>query len=187
MRKKNREIREPVQGIQTIRSFKKKKKWTEKRQKTYKVIQENSGNWRTGFVTLQGFNEFPSQMKAHPHQDTIFRYFRKVETSGRFYKRPVKMGNGPPKKDQCYSATRKKEILPLVITWITCGSWRHHAAAAAKSLQLCPTLCDPRDGSPPGSVVPGILQARTLGGLLFPSPMHESEKWKWSRSVVSNS
>ena len=36
------------------------------------------------------------------------------------------------------------------------------AAAAAKSLQLCPTLCDPIDGSPPGSPVPGILQARIL-------------------------
>ena len=36
------------------------------------------------------------------------------------------------------------------------------AAAAAKSLQLSPTLCGPRDGSPPGSPVPGILQARTL-------------------------
>jgi len=36
------------------------------------------------------------------------------------------------------------------------------AAAAAKSLQSCPTLCDPRDGSPPGSPVPRILQARTL-------------------------
>ena len=36
------------------------------------------------------------------------------------------------------------------------------AAAAAKSLQLCPTLCDPIDGSPPGSPVPEILQARTL-------------------------
>ena len=35
-------------------------------------------------------------------------------------------------------------------------------AAAAKSLQLCPTLCDPVDGSPPGSPIPGILQARTL-------------------------
>ena len=35
-------------------------------------------------------------------------------------------------------------------------------ATAAKSLQLCPTLCDPIDGSPPGSSVPGILQARTL-------------------------
>ena len=36
------------------------------------------------------------------------------------------------------------------------------AAAAAKSLQSCPTLCDPIDGSPPGSLIPGILQARTL-------------------------
>ena len=36
------------------------------------------------------------------------------------------------------------------------------AAAAAKSLQSCPTLCDPIDGSPPGSPVPGILQARIL-------------------------
>ena len=36
------------------------------------------------------------------------------------------------------------------------------AAAAVKSLQSCPTLCDPIDGSPPGSSVPGILQARSL-------------------------
>ena len=51
------------------------------------------------------------------------------------------------------------------------------AAAAAKLLQSCPTLCDPIDCSPPGSAVPGILQARTLeSGLPFPSPMHESEK-----------
>ena len=42
--------------------------------------------------------------------------------------------------------------------------WLNHsyAAAAAKSLQSCPTLCNPIDGSPPGSPVPGILQARTL-------------------------
>ena len=38
----------------------------------------------------------------------------------------------------------------------------HAAAAAAKSLQSCPTLCNPRDGSPPGSPIPGILQARTM-------------------------
>ena len=37
-----------------------------------------------------------------------------------------------------------------------------HTAAAAKSLQSCPTLCDPIDGSPPGSTIPGILQARKL-------------------------
>ena len=49
--------------------------------------------------------------------------------------------------------------------------------ATAKSLQSCPTLCDSIEGSPPGSPVPGILQARThWSGLPFPSPVHESEK-----------
>ena len=42
------------------------------------------------------------------------------------------------------------------------NSLNGHIAAAAKSLQLCPTLCDPKDGSPPGSSIPGILQARIL-------------------------
>ena len=40
--------------------------------------------------------------------------------------------------------------------------WNTAAAAAAKSLQSCPTLCDPIDSSPPGSPIPGTLQARTL-------------------------
>ena len=42
------------------------------------------------------------------------------------------------------------------------SSLTHGVLAAAKSLQSCPTLCDPIDGSPPGSPVPGILQARIL-------------------------
>ena len=42
------------------------------------------------------------------------------------------------------------------------------AAVAAKSLQLCPTVCDPIDGSPPGSSIPGILQARTLEWVAIP-------------------
>ena len=47
--------------------------------------------------------------------------------------------------------------------WINSGAFvQWPTAAAAKSLQLCPTLCDPIDSSPPGSPVPGILQARTL-------------------------
>ena len=49
------------------------------------------------------------------------------------------------------------------------------AATAAKSLQLCPTLCDPRDGSPPGSATPGILQARTLEWVAISF----SSAWKW--------
>ena len=48
------------------------------------------------------------------------------------------------------------------------------AAAAAESLQSCPTLCDPRDSSPSGSPVTGILQIRTLEWV--PSPMYEGEK-----------
>ena len=56
---------------------------------------------------------------------------------------------------------------------------------AAKSLQLCPTLCDPIDGSPPGSPVPGILQARTLEWVAI--PFSNAWKWKWSRSVMSDS
>ena len=50
------------------------------------------------------------------------------------------------------------------------------AAAAAKSLQSCPTLCDPIDGSPPGSVIPGILQARTLEWVAI--SFSNARKWK---------
>ena len=50
------------------------------------------------------------------------------------------------------------------------------AAAAAKSLQSCPTLCNPIDGSPPGSAVPGFSRQEHWSGLPFPSLMHESEK-----------
>ena len=46
--------------------------------------------------------------------------------------------------------------------WTKCGPYTQWNTAAAKSLQSCLTLCDPTDGSPPGSPVPGILQARTL-------------------------
>ena len=53
------------------------------------------------------------------------------------------------------------------------------AAAAAKSLQSCPTLCDPRDGSPPGSSIPGILQARTLEWVAISF----SNAWKWKVKV----
>ena len=57
----------------------------------------------------------------------------------------------------------------------------------AKSLQSCPTLCDPIDGSHQAPPSLGFSRQAHWSGLSFPSPMHESEKWKWSRSVVSNS
>ena len=53
------------------------------------------------------------------------------------------------------------------------------AASDAKSLQSCPTLCDPIDASPPGSVVPGILQARTLEWVAISF----SNAWKWKVKV----
>ena len=61
-----------------------------------------------------------------------------------------------------------------------------YAAAAAKLLQSCPTLCDPiaANQAPPSL---GFSRQEHWSGLPFPSPMHESEKWKGSRSVVSNS
>ena len=55
------------------------------------------------------------------------------------------------------------------------------AAAAAKLLQSCPTLCDPIDSSPPGSPIPGILQARTLEWVAISF----SNAWKWKVKVKS--
>ena len=74
--------------------------------------------------------------------------------------------------------------------------WDIAAAAAAKSLQSCLTLCDPRDGSPPGSSIPGILQARTLEWVAISEPhvnsttnivpfvrVHSREKYYFSLSL----
>jgi len=63
------------------------------------------------------------------------------------------------------------------VNW--CSLYGEQYATAAKSLQLCPTLCDPRDGSPPGSPVPGILQARTLEWVAISF----SNAWKWKVNV----
>ena len=57
--------------------------------------------------------------------------------------------------------------------------WPNGHAAAAKSLQLCPTLCGPIDGNPPGSPIPGILQARTLEWIAISF----SNAWKWKVKV----
>ena len=66
--------------------------------------------------------------------------------------------------------------------WLSIASHGYRAAAAAaKSLQSCPTLCDPIDGSSPGSPVPGILQARTLEWVAISF----SNAWKWKVKVKS--
>ena len=62
-----------------------------------------------------------------------------------------------------------------------CSIVQKLSTATAKSLQSCPTLCDPIDGSPPGSFVPGILQARTLEWVAISF----SNAWKWKGKVKS--
>ena len=59
------------------------------------------------------------------------------------------------------------------------------AAAAAESLQSCPTLCGPIDGSPPGSPVPGILQARTLEWVAISFSSHKLGGLKKEKFIVS--
>ena len=67
-----------------------------------------------------------------------------------------------------------------VVCWCALGMMGNHLAAA-KSLQLCPTLCDPIDGSPPGSPVPGVLQARILKWVAISF----FNAWKWKVKVNS--
>ena len=61
------------------------------------------------------------------------------------------------------------DLIHSVLFFDNLANYNHDQAAAAKSLQSCPTLCDPTDGSPPGSPVPGILQAGTVewGAIAF--------------------
>ena len=72
----------------------------------------------------------------------------------------IKISEGELKQ---YPETEESPLLVLGASVLPLDSTAAAAAAAAaKSLRSCPTLCDPIDGSPPGSPVPGILQARTL-------------------------
>ena len=80
----------------------------------------------------------------------------------------------------------RQASLSFTISWsCSCplSRWCHpivlSSAAAAKSIQLCPTLCDPRDGSLPGFPIPGILQARTLEWVAISF----SNVWKWKVKV----
>ena len=93
------------------------------------------------------------------------------------------------RKDWCYQPTVHHPPRKYVPTWSygDLGDYTlNHSPsqtfpAAAKSLQLCPTLCDPIDSSPPGSPVPGILQARTVEWVAISF----SNAWKWKVKVKS--
>ena len=60
------------------------------------------------------------------------------------------------------------EVITVCLAFFSLLMYFFFFAAIAKSLQSCPTLCNPIDGSPPGSPVPGILQARTLEWVAYP-------------------
>ena len=79
------------------------------------------------------------------------------------------------------SSQSNKLFIHILYVMPECLSPLPHAAAPAKSLQSCPTLCDPIDGSPPGSPVPGIVQARTLEWVAISF----SNAWKWKVKVKS--
>ena len=79
-----------------------------------------------------------------------------------------------PSRDQAQASELDPQEIPL---------HAFLAAAAAKSLQSCPTLCDPIDGSPQGSPSLGLSRQEQWSGLPFPSPMHEVK----SESEVSQS
>ena len=80
----------------------------------------------------------------------------------------------PDWKRSIFIPVPKKDNAKKCSNFLTAALILH--PAAAQSLQSWLTLCDPIDGSPPGSAIPGILQAKSWSGLPFPSPMHESEK-----------
>ena len=94
------------------------------------------------------------------------------------------MENQAPRRKSPRALHLLKEYPNYLCNWIESYILLHllgYAAAAAKSLQSCPILCDPIDGSPPGSPIPGILQARTLEWVAISF----SNAWKWKVKVKS--
>ena len=85
----------------------------------------------------------------------------------------------------CQSVRSVRAVMEILVADL--GKRCVAAAAVAKSLHSCPTLCDPIDDSPPGSTVPGILQARILEWVAISFSNAWKWKWKWSRSVMPDS
>ena len=118
------------------------------------------------------FWPFCNPMDCSPPGSSIHGIFqaRILEWVAIFYSRVSSW----PRDQTCVSCTGR---------WILnhCATWEAQYIFAAKLLQSCPTLCDPIDGSPPGSSVPGILQARILEWVAISF----SNAWKWKVKVKS--
>ena len=137
--------------------------------------------------TLITFAEFPNEalfFSSPPGKVTRDSWGVSPTGIGAFWMREPKSG---------WRVSQKDAVMPELIQWSEADapsyqkgmcfqnpffwtSYRFTAAAAAKLLQSCPTLCDPIDGSPPGSPVPGILQARTLEWVAI--SFSNASKWK---------
>ena len=107
-----------------------------------------------------------------PHTLLLFEELVTNSTFGKCLKDRI-----PPRKREIICKIISKGLSPpsFYLCYFT------PAAAAAKSRQSCPTLCDPIDGSPPGSAIPGILQARTLEWVAI----FFSSAWRWKMKVKS--
>ena len=107
-----------------------------------------------------------------------------VKTTVRYHLTPVRMviiktSTNNKYWRECGEKGKTSYTVDGNVNW--CSHYGDQYAAAAKSLQSCLTLCDPIDGSPPGSPVPGILQARTLEWVAISF----SNAWKWEVKVKS--
>ena len=125
--------------------------------------------------TVGGGDSIPSQGSKIPHPEWWGKKRKKIKK--------------PLKRETVRTLNRERERWMVALTCLPLEKAPLSplvGAADAKSLQSCPTLCDPIDGSPPGFPFLGFSRQEHWSGLPFPSPMHEREKWKWRRSVVSN-
>ena len=120
-----------------------------------------------------GHTESDTTEHAHTYPTShiysfCFGFFRQESCLSTF----ISMISSP---ENTYSSLLNPPLFGLVESVYLPLAWDRVAAAAAKSLQSCPTLCDPIDGSPPGSPIPGILQPRTLEWVAISF----SNAWKW--------
>ena len=133
------------------------------------LLSMNSQDWSplgwTRWISLQSKGLFKSLLQHHNSRASILRCSAVfiVQLSHPY----MTIGKTTP---FCWTFVGK--VMSLLFSMLS-------AAAAAKSLQSCPTLCDPIDVSPPGAPIPGILQARTLEWVAISF----SNAWKWKVKV----
>ena len=139
----------------------------EREQKRHRCIEQSFGLWEGGMIWENSI------------ETCILSYVKQITTPGSMHESVLRVGAlGWPWGIGCRGRWEGSSGWGTYV-----NPWLIHvaAAAAAKSLQSCLTLCNPIDGSPPGFPVPGILQARTLEWVAISF----SNAWKWKVKVKS--